>query len=553
MLQMKAQQEQVKTTDDDDENVVEYKSEERANSLLHYFKWWAAGEVEQRLPLIQASLMQVDASKSMATAKSVAGLISQTHAEICPNHEKPHDVAGWQVHSRSDDESGVQHVVMRSPEGKLQYVAAHSNAVLAADPAVCAGRDLSLAQEEQQWTPRDAGVDEALNIYVDPLVKDCVKLFHRTAKQRCGQDFEVKVLSAMVHVIDGFSVQTNMQLKDSSGKVTFHDPECDFEVPYSQDAELLQTGADEDEGSSARRRRRRRAAPEKTTTTAAPKDEGGDQLQEEKDGLEATLRMHVDICSAPESDTVPDTYVPILAQFGLGHLPYYKGFEWMNADYEKIPIGTTFAQIEQVPGEYSMVKKYPSCFPKNGQEVVRNQGACGSCWAFASASALMANLCKSANGGAHALAGASDRYEVSIQHIMSCSGSGCMGGSFMSAQRPLSTGVVRERDFRYRCGGGRSEDHFDTPSVNCKSSNGWGASCPSRTLHNSAWSFTGLQRIPIGRDNEQNMQKNGYGLWCWLHQLQNLLELHELPWWRLQQCFWEHARRPCNDTFGIWY
>ena len=51
-------------------------------------------------------------------------------------------MAEWDVHESSRDETGVEHVVLRSPDGELQYTALHSGQILTADPDLCSKRDL---------------------------------------------------------------------------------------------------------------------------------------------------------------------------------------------------------------------------------------------------------------------------------------------------------------------------------------------------------------------------------------------------------------------------
>merc|ERR1719171_635760 len=124
-----------------------------------------------------------------------------------------------------------------------------------------------------------------LNPAEDPLVKDCRELFHRTLKDNCGKDFHVKVKTAQLNVVDGFDVHMGVEITGPAGKKTYHNPQCAFEIdPESEDAKLLQV----------------------SVTDPEPKDTipASQKLQEEKQGMEATLVLHGPLCTVDMRDGI---------------------------------------------------------------------------------------------------------------------------------------------------------------------------------------------------------------------------------------------------------
>lgn len=101
---------------------------------------------------------------------------------------------------------------------------------------------------------------------------------------------------------------------------------------------------------------------------------------------------------------------------------------------------------------------------------VKNQGTCGSCWAFSAAGALE---------GAMFVAGR-PLEELSMQHILACNkgGNGCSGGSMDQAfEWVAANGVTAHEDEPYHC--------LDRDAIECKDMVCGG--CPRRTGENCLW------------------------------------------------------------------
>jgi len=158
----------------------------------------------------------------------------------------------------------------------------------------------------------------------------------------------------------------------------------------------------------------------------------------------------------------------------FGDISRMKGYEHVNDEAPDAALLNT----DSLPASYDMRTVLPKCF-QNSDPVIRNQGNCGSCWAFAAASAAMNTLCLSGQGNSEVMASSSDRYEVSTQDIMACNDGprGCNGGNYQLANSAFNRrgGIVKERDFGYRCGAGDPLDHFGDGG-SCKAAP-WGPSC----------------------------------------------------------------------------
>mmetsp|Transcript_35646 Transcript_35646/g.65332 ORF Transcript_35646/g.65332 Transcript_35646/m.65332 type:complete len:654 (+) Transcript_35646:17-1978(+) len=144
--------------------------------------------------------------------------------------------------------------------------------------------------------------------------------------------------------------------------------------------------------------------------------------------------------------------------------------EGVNPDHANIPVGTSLPSTDNLPEAYDVRDRYSFCF----DNAVRNQGSCGSCWAFAATSVVQHRACiydcdvHGRCDDTNALIGR----HVSVQHVMGCSAdsrSGCSGGWAHHAFDALQDQVAWEYEVPYRCGGGNIEDQFDGVSITCTS------------------------------------------------------------------------------------
>jgi len=391
--------------------------------MLQYFKGWAQGAIESTLdrlvpdedskPILMDEGEVVDEFEesqetelAKLTASRAVEVMASTAAQDCPAK----DVSFLQASMLSSefkvlqaepaDSNRVRHVLLQNKDGGFQYLASHQlpngdHRVMVADPPVCANENLAVLETEATTQPiagnssdkSEGGLD--LLKADDPLVKDCVELLVRTVGEDCHKQVTVKVLSASRSVVDGLKISMHAKVCGSAG-CHWHRPECDFEVSSDHtDASLLQQ----------------------------------DILPEEKQGLTATLALRVPLCDVDTTDGLGKSEgldIGLLEQYTFGEESYYKGFEHV---YDEYPVVAALEEVAST-AELDFRKKYPACYPalagkKVGTETVRNQGTCGSCWAFAAASATMANLCVSGQSK-HAMKDKSDRFEVSVQKIMSC-------------------------------------------------------------------------------------------------------------------------------------
>merc|ERR1719311_1039358 len=361
----------------------------KARPAMSYFRWWSDGMVAQNvkrdLLIVHPGIGLLEQRRATATLveSEAVSLLAQHRQADCPEAARLAERHQWNLHDFAEDtKAATNHAVLRSHLGVLQYVALRNGRVVTADPPACETVALLQAPEllQRQTPPAvndTGGAPQILDVKNDPLVKDCENLFHRTATKVCKKDFEMEVLSAVVEVINGFIVEMTVVLTSEAGKESLHYPKCAFQTtnpndPAQEDSSLVESIAE------------------------------GEQTPEEKAGMEATLHLTVPLCSA---DSTSETNGPgsivgtVQSNQGLlmelktkrlGDLTQTKGYRHLR------PPAALVESNGNEPSDYSQRVAYPGCFPDNGVEVVRNQGTCGSCWAFASATSMMHNICCSA-------------------------------------------------------------------------------------------------------------------------------------------------------------
>jgi len=518
-----------------------YGPQESSKSLIDYFKHWSKGSIQSHLSRVMASedmdeeMSAMEAETSALSAAEAGALLSLELIRGCPGlapaptytdvavEEINHEYALVEnaefkvVHSETPDADGVRHVLLQDRTGELQYMASHQlpngqHQAIVTDPPICSkigslamlGVDpVEVAAVEANGPINaeplgDAGKGSGgsnLLLLNDPLVQSCKKLFENTFVEKCGGEKpNVKVLTAHRAVMAGLLVHMRITVNGHP-----HHPDCAFETSADHtDASLLES----------------------------------DGPAEDTKGLIATLKLNVPLCDADNKDGGDDLTDSLLQQYSFGENSLYVGNEHINDD---IP---AYSALEvEVPSSLDFRSKYSGCYPAlsgkgPGTETVRNQGTCGSCWAFAAATSTMANLCVTDTSNKHSFAKPSDRFEVSVQKIMSCkakgasTASGCQGGNMNQFASEASTwGLTKERDNLYRCGGGDPKKHFQHTTSTCDNFP-WAGECTGQA--NAAWWWGGAARID-GESSMKTFLASGQSMYISIKVYSNFMQLRGSP------------------------
>eukprot|EP00931_Biecheleriopsis_adriatica_P053102 TRINITY_DN31028_c0_g1_i1.p1 TRINITY_DN31028_c0_g1~~TRINITY_DN31028_c0_g1_i1.p1 ORF type:complete len:730 (-),score=129.17 TRINITY_DN31028_c0_g1_i1:41-2230(-) len=483
--------------------------------MIDYFKHWSRGKLtslrSRTLKVVRshldASMLEMDSVVASSTTAEEA--LARTRAAECP-----HLIGGAApLKLLEADRDSQLHLLLADAQGHLQYVALEPRLqprTLAADPPACGAA--SLLQSQLLDTPpnltyaaRTVDTPKILSLD-DPSVEDCRVLFTRTLAETCeGKQVELTVISASQEVISGFMVRMLVNVcpkgENDTDNCKHHRLECifTFSKQHGQVSLLEQSDV-------------------------------SDQLPEEALGLHATVSLTVPLCEVDTREGILDIssnasssnqsslfqLLP-LQRFGMGELSRYKGYEHIN---DQFPVWGALLEEDQAsqPSDFDLRHNFSACFPDvpgdvyPHTEVIRDQGTCGSCWAFATASATAANLCLSSDGNDYVFNAVGDRAEVSVQNVMSCKPEGeptqlgCKGGSFLHFHKIASSqGLLREKKNSYKCAGSLASGDFFLRSGQCEMFP-WGGACSNSS--ECYWNWGGFATISTEHTMRYYLLKN---------------------------------------------
>mmetsp|Transcript_116158 Transcript_116158/g.335455 ORF Transcript_116158/g.335455 Transcript_116158/m.335455 type:complete len:644 (+) Transcript_116158:80-2011(+) len=461
-----------------------FKSEKsKTRSAMHFYRRWFDASIQSKMD------GGAEPWSAPPTAEQLDAVVRDYFRSECPGDEAV-DFAMLHAEMGTD---GAHRAVFKLADGHLHFGATAGGQMLLLDPAPRCGRTSGTLSGRRlyNWDDQNGEEEEIMDVSTDELVHDCVQMFEREAKRHCGGELVAKPITANLEVVGGFEVRVHAEISKPN---VFAEPAIHRIICWY-----------EPEGME----------PPPAPGTALSKSE---MTPEEAAGMTGTVEMFGNICTSFMANGVSPSVAQTLKLFQMrggvgGELSFSRGYKHV---YDHVPrwIDSIQDKSATLPRDVNLAKSYPMCFPAS---VVRAQGSCGSCWAFASASSFMANICI-AGKGTKALAGMGKRYEVSVQRIMSCNpeGFGCKGGHAMGAGSALGgAGPGREAIIPYMCGGGSSVDHFKAASAKCDSAP-WGGSelttC-AKSKGNPDWVFGGVT-VVRGEDEMRRALASGHALYC---------------------------------------
>lgn len=469
-----------------------------ARPAMEYYKDWSHGSISHQMENldIPLELLSTKVSRSVRTEDRAIKLMHDYMLNNCAGQEEKSNL---KLHDASTDDAGVHHVVLASP-GQVQYLAFLGKYMMHADPPLCQSESESLMQlpedKKKGITEGGKGGTRKQLSLEDKYVTDCKELFHKTVKKNCEADMNITVKSAREQLLDGIGVEMYVKVS-KDGKSKHHSILCDFEVPSDHtDSSLLQLFDSSDPNIA---------------------------------GLEATLVLSEDVklCELNEQTGVTlaeEEALNLMEELQFGELSLFKGYEYLSEVLPRIGDDEQLSLVE-APESSDLRTRYPSCFPKKTEEVVRNQGQCGSCWAFAVASTVMNELCVSGKG-ANALISPEDRAEVSVSQIMACNPAnrGCNGGHAVAGNAALQQGVYAERVSPYMCGS-KPVNGVDRQSSKCKAAP-WGPACLKGEKKEVNWNYAGASAVS-GETKMKDLVAAGHSLYATMNVFPNFMNLKE--------------------------
>lgn len=106
----------------------------------------------------------------------------------------------------------------------------------------------------------------------------------------------------------------------------------------------------------------------------------------------------------------------------LSYIKHLCGLRRSHRHLRRLPVKKHDWMDIEIPKEFDARTKWPHC-PSISE--IRDQGHCGSCWAFAAVTAITDRICIHSNGAEH--------FHVSAENLLACADEdGCFGGTITS-------------------------------------------------------------------------------------------------------------------------
>lgn len=162
----------------------------------------------------------------------------------------------------------------------------------------------------------------------------------------------------------------------------------------------------------------------------------------------------------------------------------------------------------ELPKSFDPAQKWPEC--EHSITMVRDQGSCGSCWAFGAAEAMSDRVCIASGGAFHG--------DISSEDILACCGfwcgSGCNGGWPLQAWKYFKHhGVVTGGLYGDTKSGclpyeiAPCEHHTTGPRPKCNGEEGHTPSCPKKCIPASGLDWSSDKHYAVSAYRVANDEK----------------------------------------------